>query len=394
MEDTNSPERVTGRLEHGAGEPAVVRAASRDPLMHLVGWLAAAVLALAIALVVFGPAAHWLAQHDVVSARGPLLQAAGPAARGQLLILCAGLFAAGALLGLAESASARPTLTLLLPWQVTRRYSNAVEHLGSDQLDVRTSGIHALGRVARRDPGRNQPAVMEVLTAFIRERSHQQGSAEPGRPIRSDVQAALTVIGRRDQQLDIRPVDLTGADLSRAHLVRADLAGADLTGAHLTGANVYGGQLTCARLAGADLTSAHLACVDLVGAQLKNAALRHTVLTDAKLDGADLHGADLVGADLTGADLHGADLAFADLYDATLAGASFVCARLHHVRLARADLTGADLTGADLTGADLTGADLTGADLTGANFYDAHLTGARWPRNTAIPDGWTAERRR
>jgi Pentapeptide repeats (8 copies) len=354
VEDADSAEWITGRLEQRAGAPVAVRAARRDPLLQPLGWLAAAVLALAIALLVFGPAAHWLAQHDVVSARGPLVRAAGLAARGQLLILCAGLFAAGSLLGLAESAAARPTLTLLLPWQVTRRYSNAVEHLGSDQLDVRTSGIHALGRVARRDPGRNQPAVIEVLTAFIRERSHQQGSAEPGRAIRSDVQAALTVIGRRDQQLDTRPVDLTGADLTYVHFARAHLA----------------------------------------GAQLKNAALRHTVLTDAKLDGADLHGADLIGADLTGADLHGADLAFADLYDATLAGASFVCARLHHVRLARADLTGADLTGADLTGADLTGADLTGADLTGANFYDAHLTGARWPRDAAIPDGWTARRRR
>jgi len=352
--------------------------------MQLVGWFAAVVLALAIALVVFVPAAHWLAQHDIVPGRGPLLQAAGFAARGQLLILCAGLFAAGALLGVADSAPARPTLKLARQWQVTRRYTKAIEHLGSDQLDVRTSGVYALGRVARCDWSRNHPAVMEVLTAFTRERSHDQGPAEPGRPIRSDVQAALTVIGRRDQKRDIRPIDLTGAVLTRAYLVRADLTGADLTGAHLTGANVYGGHLTRAQFAGADLTRAHLACVDLAGAQLKNATLRGTDLTDAKLDGADLQGADLYGADLmradlTGADLYGADLTFADLYGAILTGARLSCAYLHHARLTRADLTGTDLTGADLTG----------ADLAGANVYGAHLTGARWPRDTPVPDGWT-----
>jgi len=366
VEDTDSASRVTRRLERKAGEPAPVGAAPRDRLMQLVGWFAAVVLALAIALVVFVPAA-----------------------RGQLLILCAGLFAAGALLGVADSAPARPTLKLLRQWQVTRRYTKAIEQLGSDKLDVRTSGIYALERVARCDSARNHPAVMEVLTAFIRERSHDQGPAEPGRPIRSDVQAALTVIGRRDQKREIRPIDLTGADLTRADLVGADLTGADLTGAHLTGANVYGGHLSRAQFAGADLTRAHLACVDLAGAQLKNATLRGTDLTDAKLDRADLHGADLYGsdlirADLTVADLYGADLAFADLYGATLTGAHLFDAHLHHVRLARADLTGADLTGADLTGADLTDADLRAANVNGAD-----LTGARWPRDTAVPDGWT-----
>jgi uncharacterized protein YjbI with pentapeptide repeats len=301
-----------------------------------------------------------------------------------LLILLAGLFAAGALLGVADSAPARPTLKLARQRQVVRRYTRAIERLGSDKLDVRTRGIYALERVARRDSARYLPAVTEVLSAFVRERSHDQGPAEPGRPIRSDVQAALTVIGRHDQKRDIRPIDLTGAVLTRAYLVRADLAGADLTGAHLIGANVYGGRLTRARLAGADLTRAHLARVDLVGAQLTNASLRGTDLTDAKLDGADLHGADLYGADviradLTGADLYSADLAFADLYGAALPGARLFCARLHHARLARADLTGADLSGADLTG----------ADLIGANLFGAHLTGTRWPPDTAVPEGWT-----
>ena len=63
----------------------------------LAGGITAAVLALAVAWVLFVPAADWLAHHDVGSAKGPLLQMARDAARGRLLTLGAGLFAAGAL---------------------------------------------------------------------------------------------------------------------------------------------------------------------------------------------------------------------------------------------------------------------------------------------------------
>ena len=57
--------------------------------------------------------------------------------------------------------------------QVTDRYTKAIEQLGSDKLDVRIGGIYALERIAR-DSARDHPTVMEVLTAFIREHSHEQ----------------------------------------------------------------------------------------------------------------------------------------------------------------------------------------------------------------------------
>ena len=56
--------------------------------------------------------------------------------------------------------------------QVTDRYSKAIEQLGSVGLDVRIGGIYALERVAR-DSAKDHPTVMEVLTAFIREHSHE-----------------------------------------------------------------------------------------------------------------------------------------------------------------------------------------------------------------------------
>ena len=103
--------------------------------------------------------------------------------------------------------------------QITDRYIRAVDQLGSDKgLDVRIGGIYALERVAR-DSARDHPAVMELLTAFIREHSHEPrppsngGGLERERSTRPDVQAAITVVGRRDAKRDILPIDLTAAEL-------------------------------------------------------------------------------------------------------------------------------------------------------------------------------------
>jgi hypothetical protein len=100
--------------------------------------------------VLFVPAADWLARHDVASAKGPLLQAARDAARGRLLTLGAGLFAAAALLFTARN------FTLAREGQVTDRYTKAVEQLGSDKLDVRIGGIYA-SAPSRAGPGARPP---------------------------------------------------------------------------------------------------------------------------------------------------------------------------------------------------------------------------------------------
>jgi hypothetical protein len=151
----------------------------------LIGGLAAVLLALAIAWVLFVPAADWLARHDVGSAKGTLLQTARDAARGRLLTLGAGLFAAAALIFTAlnfnllrrnsEQADRwqRRTYELTEQGQVTDRYTKAVEQLGSyNKLDVRIGGIYALERVAHDSP-RDHPTVMEVLAAFVREHSRE-----------------------------------------------------------------------------------------------------------------------------------------------------------------------------------------------------------------------------
>jgi hypothetical protein len=64
----------------------------------------------------------------------------------------------------------RRTLDVTRREQVSDRYLRAVEQLGSDVLEVRIGAIYALERVTA-DSARDQPIVMAVLSAFIRERS-------------------------------------------------------------------------------------------------------------------------------------------------------------------------------------------------------------------------------
>ena len=244
-------------------------AASRRGIRWTLGGIAAVGLAPAAARVLM-PAGDWLAHHDVSSAKEPLPQTARDAARGRLLTLGAGLLATGALVFTARR------FVLSRDGQVTDRYTKAIEQLGSEKLDVRIGGIHALERVAR-GSARDHPAVMEMLAAFIREHSHEPwpppdpcGQVRE-RSLRPDVYAAITVVGRRLTERDIRPIDLTRANLTRANLTGADLARADLGGARLTGANLTRADLTGADLTDADLADADLSCAELTRAELTGA---------------------------------------------------------------------------------------------------------------------------
>jgi uncharacterized protein YjbI with pentapeptide repeats len=300
--------------------------------------------------------------------------------------LLAGLIGVGALL----------TFWLNRQGQITDRYTKAIEQLGSDKLDVRLGGIYALERIAA-DSQRDHPTVVEVLSAFVREHSHPtqttapdgvvaevlaallRGRSEPAEVTQSssdrsgnsgpnesalslkpttDVQAALTVLGRLPQ---------------RSGVSRGDLAHALLVGALFRGANLSG-----ARLGGANLSDAHLDEVDLSGAvlfktDLSGAILSLAKLTDARLVEANLSGAALIRANLSGARLDEADLSGATLFTANLSNA----------RLDRASLSDAELTDADLSGARLYGADLR--ETTGLT--QEQLNSAYGNANTQLPDG-------
>jgi hypothetical protein len=283
---------------------------------RLAGLFVLAAVGVAVTVALFWPITDLIAAHDVGQVTAPLrmlrLQMARDAARGRLLQLGTGLFAAAALVYTARN------FTLSREGQVTDRYTKAVEQVGSKELDVKIGGIYALERVAR-DSARDHPTVMEVLAAFVREHSQapwpppQRSRDAMARTTRPDVQAAVTVIGRRNPRNDRQTMDLSSVVLPRANAVRAHLPGADLFRADLFRANLSDGDLTEANLDSADLTSANLS-----GANLTAASLFHAIM-----DGADLTSANLSRANLTSANLSRANLTHADLRDAELTDARF-----------------------------------------------------------------------
>jgi Pentapeptide repeats (8 copies) len=252
----------------------------------------------------------------------PTLIAAAIGVGGTVIVGIAGFWA--------NVRNTNKTAALTEQGQVTDRYTKAIDQLGSDKLDVRIGGIYALERIARDSP-RDHPTVIEVLAAFVRDHSHEQwpeaaadqpGTDPPQRKTRPDMQAAVTVIGRRDRQQDRQNINLSGSDLTGASFEKADLNGVELTGANLTRAWLRGANVFEPLLTGANLTGAWL--------------------REAKLTFAHLYGANFTGANLTGADLSHADLGRAD----------FTRANLTSVNLTEANLTLAKLIDADLDGID------------------------------------------
>jgi Pentapeptide repeats (8 copies) len=173
--------------------------------------------------------------------------------------------------------------------QITERLNTAINHLSSDNDHVRLGGIYALERIANNSES-DREAIAEILTAYVRH--HAKWEDPPRWPRRSasmeklpglrarkpDVQAAMTVLGRRappppgetePERLFLARVDLREAGLKKANLRRADLRGAHLEDAHLEEANLRDAQLEGAHLRdleGDPLHDAHLEDADLNGA--------------------------------------------------------------------------------------------------------------------------------
>ena len=173
-----------------------------------------------------------------------------------------------------------------------------------------------------------------------------------------DIQAILTVIGRRSQiyghdekeLLDLTATDLRGADLGKSHLEGALLEKANLEKAALYDSYLEGADLQGALLKGADLQNATLTLArNLEVEQIRLA--RNWVLAFLPEDLVE------------------------DLAD------NQVVPHNHNYRLKHEDLHDYNLTGMDLGGAvfykfNLHGANFAGANLKGANFEGVNLRGA------------------
>ncbi|MFI7601206.1 pentapeptide repeat-containing protein [Actinoplanes sp. NPDC049681] len=294
-------------------------------LRHPGFWARLAVLAAAGLLVLLlGPVAWWAtpAKHlhgkDKADARNATRQVLLAAVGGLVLLTGAGFTAR--------------TFFLTRRGQYTDRYTKAIAQLASDKLTERLGGIYALEHLMI-ESERDHPTVVEVLAAFIRERTlevpEEPETDDPSSwpPTATDVQAALTVLGRRPHRAEPSSIELSGTRLRRANLT-----GLRFSGAQFQNADLRGAYMEAVDLQGAQLFRASMQKALLSGAHLQDARLFDARLAGAHLRGARLHRASL-GADLTGAHLSGAELDDALLGGAVLKGAYLGSARLHGVDL-------------------------------------------------------------
>nr|VFK68038.1 MAG: Pentapeptide repeat-containing protein [Candidatus Kentron sp. UNK]VFK71912.1 MAG: Pentapeptide repeat-containing protein [Candidatus Kentron sp. UNK] len=224
---------------------------------------------------------------------------------------------------------------------LTERFTRAIELLGSEKLQIRLGGIYALERIAR-DSLRDHWTVMETLCAFAREGTREprraKGEGTPSDeedadaestflPPATDVQAALTVMGRRGEegraweQKKGKELDLRGVHLEQANLQEAHFEGINLMDAYLERSHLLGIHLEEAYLWEANLNRSLLFDAHLNNAELRGAYLQRSICQRADLRGTDLRKAHLEGANLQDAHLEGAFLWEAHLEGTNLSGA-------------------------------------------------------------------------
>ncbi|MGW3361286.1 pentapeptide repeat-containing protein [Streptomyces bungoensis] len=276
---------------------------------------AAALGALVLFVVALWRLPWWLDHHYLTENLTPAEATAVSGMRTALVTLGAGLLVAAGLF------YTHRTLELTREGHVTDRFTKAVEQLGSAVLEVRLGGVYSLERIMHDSP-KDYQTVLEVLAAFVRERasllrqSASKGDPRIARALRrvsqtaasgkptTDVQAALTVLGRRSGTHGGRhPLDLSYAHLEGAALMNADLSSTLLVGTHLEGASLSFANLNNSLLVNAHLNGALLGVAQMQSALLAGAVMKDAMMFDANLTDADLQGAVMDGASLARADL-------------------------------------------------------------------------------------------
>lgn len=267
---------------------------------------------------------------------------------------------------------------------IAERLMRAITQLGHEDVATRTGAIYILEKVAQDSP-QEYWTIMEIISAFVREKAGIREELAKMPKISTDIQAAMTVIGRRNverdrenQKLDLRNTAIRQADLTNAKLQRLDLRGVDLTRAQLQGCDLFESNLENAKLCGtilyeANLRSCNLQAAKLIGANLNRANLSEANLRSADLSGASLRAANLRRANFYKANLQGANLKVADLSKAKLFLANLQGAKLGKAKLQMTGLIGANLKGANLNGTDLQQANLNAAKLQQTEIFFANL---------------------
>jgi len=271
--------------------------------------------------------------------------------------------------------------------------------------EVRLGAIYALEKLAREDLNMHWP-IMETLCAYVRENAGaaKVWSEDEGvdfedwmrdlKPPTVDVQAAISVIGRRSnlqQDYERKRREDGGGDAWKL----------DFHGAHLARVNLAGMRLAAARFDGCALHFADARMADLRGASLDRAHLKEAWLLRAHLEGTSFNKAHLERARLSEAHLETAWLSEVHLENGSLDGAHLEGASLYGAHLDRASLFNANFDDAFVAEADFTNAFFFGQEQLNASFGNAYTrisaaltrpVNERWPSENAKAKGALLQR--
>jgi|ERR1044072_8549924 uncharacterized protein YjbI with pentapeptide repeats len=253
----------------------------------------------------------------------------------------------------ASQENAAKNLAIAQEGQITERFTRAVEQLGDKaSMSIRLGGVYSLERIAK-DSERDHGAVIELITAYVREHARCERLDEPlildvkeasqKIPLpAADIQAIMTVISRRT--LEYEKNEDQSIDLSRTDLRRGLLKGANLQRVNLS----YS-RLDWALLNDASFEKAHLTSTYFTKAFLNGAIFDGANLIDARFTEARLRKASFSNAWLLNVNFEGAQLALTNFEGADLEGSNFQGAKLYGVNFNDADLTTANIRGVNLS---------------------------------------------
>lgn len=231
-------------------------------------------------------------------------------------------------------------MTLNSPWATSsEKLEYGVEALAHEQtvpnIEVRIGAIYALERIAKHNLDEHIQ-IMEILCAYVRENAPIKKQTRSSKP-RSDVQTALTVIGRRtDKQRNVecspnamwptvRDSDVIRETVSEENKV------AKFSVTLLELLNLGAARFAPKKQFKLDFSLCELAGVDLYEGNFANTNFRGSNLSGAQLMGANLQNCDFWDAILKDAHLSFADMSGSRMWDANLCAARLVRAQLHGV---------------------------------------------------------------
>ena len=190
---------------------------------------------------------------------------------------------------------------------ITDRLNKATEGLGKNNADsgnpvveVRLGALYALERIAQ-DSIRDHVQIMEILCAYVRynsPRTYETDKADRSFPLREDIQAAITIIGRREKWPECQ---------KRMDIEEEREYSINLTNCYLHAINFSDVNLHNALFDGADLRYALLFNADMRFASFFGTDLRNACMDEADMSGVHIKGAEMKGAEMENAYVYRGD---------------------------------------------------------------------------------------